>query len=329
MGQGSMQGIVQWLMPWAFVLMLLGSFYLDPEGPFATAIGISFAVIMIGYVVTRAINSLYRLDSVEKAIIAIFSGITVPSSLYAAINGMFSISWDLMLIGLIVPAVMVSMFVMVVLGTEPLLGNRNEGVLQGIMKEYRSLSRTGRLTVSIGVIALMLIASSCVFLIMQKEERGFTEFYVLNQDGHAYGFPRDITFGENITLIIGIANHEGRPVNYTVEMWLVNYTNINMAINVTEMYFVNSFNIILDHSDYDLNGPWSPQYETAITFSPKVSGDFQLFIMLFPDDVPEMPAPGTYDGTTNLNIVPSVSWRVVMCVNNEINHLMLYIDVSP
>ncbi len=91
---------------------------------------------------------------------------------------------------------------------------------------------------------------------------------------------------------------------------------------------MQSFSVILENQEYDLNNPWVPQFEIAVNITPAVAGAFQLFVLLFTDDVPDMPEPGTYDNTTNLNIVPSVSWRVVMCVNNEVNFLMLYVDVS-
>lgn len=48
----------------------------------------------------------------------------------------------------------------------------------------------------------------------------FTEFYILGPDGTAEDYPTDYVLGENGTVIIGIVNHEQKPVNYTMEVKL-------------------------------------------------------------------------------------------------------------
>ena len=328
MGRGSILDGIQRLAPWAFALLVLWSFALDPEGPFTSALCLFFSVGMMGYVISRSIGSLHGLDLIENIIVALVTGVMVPFTIYSAINAVFDLSWNMMTAGIIVPLVIISLVAMIVLKTKPLIGERLGRTIAGIGDEFRSMSIPMRSISVLAVIAIVVIASTCAYLYLQKEEDGFTEFYVLNEEGHAYDFPRNISLGQNATVIIGIANHEGREINYTVELWLVNYTNVNMAINVTQMYYVQSFSVVLEHMDYDLNDPWSPQFEVPVNIAPAVAGEFQLFIMLYPDGAPEMPEPGTYNETTNLNIVPSVSWRVVTCVNNEVNYLMLYVDVD-
>ncbi len=48
----------------------------------------------------------------------------------------------------------------------------------------------------------------------------FTEFYILGPDGTAENYPTDYVLGENGTVIVGITNHEQKPVNYTMEVKL-------------------------------------------------------------------------------------------------------------
>jgi uncharacterized membrane protein len=328
MGQRSIISIVQRLTPWVFAIAVLCSFALDPEGLITSALCLVFSTVMMGYVVSRGINSLWQLDIWEKVIIALAAGIALPFAIYSVTNEAFDLSWNAMTVWVIVPLSVVSMVAMLVLKLEPLLEIGSEETSSSAIGEWGSMSRIGRTMIVLAMIAIILIASACGYLLLQKDKDGFSEFYILNEDGHAYDYPRNLTIGQNATVIIGIANHEGYEVNYTVELWLVNYTNINMAINVTQMFYMQSFSVILENQDYDLNKPWVPQFEIAVNITPAVAGEFQLFVLLFTDDVPDMPEPGTYNNTTNLNIVPSVSWRVVMCVNNEVNFLTLYVDVS-
>lgn len=320
--------MVQGLAPWVFAIAVLCSFAFDPESPITSALCLVFSTVMMGYLVSRGINSLHHLDVWEKVIIALATGIALPFAIYWLTNEALDLSWNAMTVWVIIPLCLVSLIVMMILKLEPLLVIGSEKAPSIVRDEWRSMSRIGRTMVVLAVIAIILIASACGYLLLQKDKDGFSEFYMLNEDGHAYDYPRNLTIGQNATVIIGIANHEGHEVNYTVELWLVNYTNVNMAINVTQMFYVQSFSVILENQDYDLNKPWVPQFEIAVNITPAVAGEFQLFALLFTDDVPGMPEPGTYDNTTNLNIVPSVSWRVVMCVNNEVNFLMLYVGVS-
>ena len=55
-----------------------------------------------------------------------------------------------------------------------------------------------------------------------KEREHFTEFYILGANKTADGYPTDLVLGKNGMVIVGIVNHEYRPVDYTMEMRLEN-----------------------------------------------------------------------------------------------------------
>ena len=46
----------------------------------------------------------------------------------------------------------------------------------------------------------------------------FTEFYLLNRDGKASGYPKEITAGQPAGVTAGIINHEGTPAAYTIQI---------------------------------------------------------------------------------------------------------------
>lgn len=58
----------------------------------------------------------------------------------------------------------------------------------------------------------------------------FTEFYILGPNGTAENYPTDYILGENGTVIVGITNHEQKPVNYTLEVKLKG-TSLPLADN--------------------------------------------------------------------------------------------------
>ena len=75
------------------------------------------------------------------------------------------------------------------------------------------------------VIAIIISISLLIYVIvMPHNGERFTEFYILGPDGKAEGYPTNLSVGENGTVIVGIANHEHKPMNYTVEVWGVNYS---------------------------------------------------------------------------------------------------------
>jgi uncharacterized membrane protein len=77
------------------------------------------------------------------------------------------------------------------------------------------------------LISLALLASGCEEIMNVKQsseslQEPSTEFYILGPDGTAENYPTDYVLGENRTIIIGIINHEQKPVNYTMEVRLEN-----------------------------------------------------------------------------------------------------------
>lgn len=73
--------------------------------------------------------------------------------------------------------------------------------------------------------SLVLLTSGCEEKINDEKmadslQKPFTEFYILGPEGKADNYPTDYVLGENGTLIVGIVNHEQKPVNYMLEVKL-------------------------------------------------------------------------------------------------------------
>jgi uncharacterized membrane protein len=66
-------------------------------------------------------------------------------------------------------------------------------------------------------IAIVLGCIGYITVTPQKNEE-FTEFYILNAEGKAQNYPKQVTLGEPVEIVIGIVNHEHKPTSYRVEI---------------------------------------------------------------------------------------------------------------
>ena len=140
------------------------------------------------------------------------------------------------------------------------------------------------------VLAISVIATAATFtyvLITPRQEERFTEFYWLGPDGKIGEYERNLNIGEDATIILGIVNHEGRTINYTVEIWLVNQsifynelTDENETIN-NHMWFKDKINITLSHTPLETDVTWKTQWEYNYTFDINEAGTFKLLFLLF------------------------------------------------
>jgi len=78
------------------------------------------------------------------------------------------------------------------------------------------------LTIIMVLSILLSVATLFYIVVTPKEGEHFTEFYILGPEGVADNYPTNYTLGENGTVIVGVVNHEYRPVNYKMEVRLEN-----------------------------------------------------------------------------------------------------------
>jgi uncharacterized membrane protein len=68
--------------------------------------------------------------------------------------------------------------------------------------------------------ALVLVAALGAAVLVASQPRGkaeaYTEFFVLGPEGRAEGYPRQVVAGEQVTLPLGVTNHEGGPRSYRI-----------------------------------------------------------------------------------------------------------------
>ena len=166
------------------------------------------------------------------------------------------------------------------------------------------------------VLAVLIIISVILLVyvvVVPKVGEKFTDFYVLGVNGTADQYPENLSLGENgstnVSIILGIINHEYRDITYTVQVWLVNQsTSYNISVQKNETVINNRTTVInhmwLVYEDKTINlksipvNLGTPQnssslqnasWEEPINFSINRTGFFKLVFLLF------TASPGDYD----------------------------------
>lgn len=187
-------------------------------------------------------------------------------------------------------------------------------------KEMNRLDKVLTVILAISIIAV-LITLAYVIATPKQGER-FTEFYILGPSGKAEGYPRELKKGEMASIIIGIANHEYRTVNYSVEVWLVNATFENNTTAIHHMFFIDSFSVTLNHTSVNIEGNWTPQWERTFDFSINRTGKYKLWFLLYKDGRGgNYSREADYAGTEEER-------RIIDAVEGRIQSLNLNLEIS-
>jgi len=115
------------------------------------------------------------------------------------------------------------------------------------------------------ILSILLSVATLIYVIATpKEGEHFTEFYILGPDGKADNYTTNYVLGESGTVIVGIVNHEYRPINYTMEIRLE-----NKSLPLPE----NQRQISLAHNE---------TWQEPVTFTPFFEGqNMKLEFLLF------------------------------------------------
>jgi uncharacterized membrane protein len=121
-----------------------------------------------------------------------------------------------------------------------------------------------RFSTGILIFSIVLAISLLYFVItVPKIGEKFTEFYILGPEGKADNYSTDLKYNSPSHVLIGVANHEYIPVNYTVQVVLEN--NI-----LTDTWFR------LNHNE---------TWEQNVTYIPeKIGNNMKLEFLLFKED---------------------------------------------
>ncbi|MCE5296262.1 MAG: DUF1616 domain-containing protein [Euryarchaeota archaeon] len=312
--------------------LLILSIFLIPDSSLRIVLGLPFLLFFPGYVTVLALfPENESLETLER--VALSFGLSIA---IAPLIG-FGLNYTPFGIRLVPILACLSIFNMVV----ALVGQyrRNISVapylpfdpIKLFKDSFGSIRKEKGLDKALTIILIISILSSVVALVyviaVPREGESFTELYILGPGGKAEGYPHNLTVGEEASIIIGISNHEHETVNYTVELWLVNATFVDNETQVNEMYFYDSFSIVLDHTDVDLEGNWTKQWETLYTFSINKTGSYKLWFLLYKDGAPLLPSTPELERMADFTNT-SAEERIVLAVKNDVQSLNLNLRIA-
>lgn len=156
------------------------------------------------------------------------------------------------------------------------------------------------------VVSILVAAGTLIWAVTTpRQGEEFTEFYVLGPGGKAEEYPTEVFVGENATVLVGIVNHEGEVVEFTVEVWLLNATrDANDTTTVHRLVLFSSFDVALPHVNpvVDPEKGYRKQWEEPFAFALPGAGLWKVVFLLHKER-PPLP-PGTLEGEDVAGDVP-------------------------
>jgi len=149
------------------------------------------------------------------------------------------------------------------------------------MPEWQEYSAVDK-GLTIALAASTVIAGGTLAYVVLTPGPGetFTEFYILGSGGNASGYPTKLNVSQNGSVIIGVANHEGKTVNYTVRIDLVGVRIVyNATAGFNETVEVNRTKWTSINTTVANGANWTQEY----TFSVAKAGLWKVQFLLFKD----------------------------------------------
>ncbi|MCG7843835.1 MAG: DUF1616 domain-containing protein [Methanomassiliicoccales archaeon] len=318
---------------WAIVtlsLLLILIIYLLPDSVLRVIIGLPFILFFPGY---AALSVLFP----ESKDLEIIERVALSFGLSIAISPLVGFGLNYTPFGIRLTPILLSLSALIIalsvgglfrrdLAKDPYLPFDPMRTFDGYRKQFKAEKGLDRALTIILVISILSSVIALVYVVaVPRQGESFTELYILGPGGMAEGYPRNLTVGEDAAVIIGIANHEHRTVEYTVELWLVNMTFTDNVTQVHAMYYFDSFTVTLEHTDVDLEGEWQPQWEELYHFNVSIPGNYKLWFLMYKDGAPALP----FAPTPMVDFVgTSADERILGAVENEVQSLNLNLRIT-
>jgi len=110
------------------------------------------------------------------------------------------------------------------------------------------------LSISLAVAIVVVLGCLSYVIAMPKQGEKFTEFYILNIEGKAEGYPKQVILGDPVEIVIGVINHEYHSASYRVGITIDGIENSEVSLGT------------LAHEE---------RCEERVSFIPQVAGEKQ------------------------------------------------------
>ncbi|UCH50691.1 MAG: DUF1616 domain-containing protein [Chloroflexota bacterium] len=124
------------------------------------------------------------------------------------------------------------------------------------------------------IVAIVAALGSIIYIaVTPSENEKFTEFYILSAEGKAQDYPKQVTLGEPVEIVLGVINHEYETASYKVKIELggIEASQVNIGTLA--------------------NGE---KWEDKVSFTPQFAGERQrvdFYIYKNSDEMPYLKEP--------------------------------------
>ena len=271
------------LIIWSIIIIPL-SIYKAPE-PLRIILGLPFILFIPGYVLVFALfparKTDHGIDTLERIVLSFGLSIAVVPLIGLLLN---YTPW-----GIRLEPILFSLLIFILtIGTIGIYRwkhtHPNERFFFPhtitIPRHENTLDRA--LTIILTLVIVIVIIALIYVIMLPKNGETFTEFYLLGPNGTAEGYPRNLTSNQTATLIIGVANHEQQPINYTIEVWLINQTTIDNHTSYHQLWYLDTLTTgTLPSQPINIEEAWTTQWSQTYTFSINRTGVFKLAFLLY------------------------------------------------
>lgn len=215
------------LLIWTIITLVFVQYPLLNEPIIMTVLSIPVFIFIPGYVMIAALYPRKdQLEGIER--LALSFGLSIALIPFLGILLNFAISIDHLMI-LIILSVAAIIFTIIAAYRRGKLPNEEkfapfDNILDAINEGFKI--KTGKTDIIITglLIFFIVLAIGIVYFVISAPMIGerFTEFYILSAEGKAKNYTSKLTYNSPASVIVGVANHEYYPVNYTVEVALDN-----------------------------------------------------------------------------------------------------------
>jgi len=189
------------------------------EGAVRIVLGSVFVLFLPGYALVAALYPLRRsVDTIERLALSFGTSIAVVPLIGLGLN---YTTWGIRLtpVMLSVLAFNVTMCAVAAYRRSKVPRTDRFSVSFRFPRlDWQAMALKERVITGVLIASIAFAAGSIIFVITApREGERFTEFYILGLGGMATGYPDEIALGDSARLVLGIANHEGQPLSYTIE----------------------------------------------------------------------------------------------------------------
>jgi len=269
-------------------VLLIALVVLWPDSMVRQVLGLVFVLFLPGYAATAALfPENEQIDGIERVALSFGLSIAIVPLIGLALN--FT-PWGIRLNPILgwVGSFIIGVSLLAWYRRVRLPSNERFAIVVDFKMDFRGMPLVDKL-LTIGIV-VMLIASVAVLawaITTPRVGERFTQLAILGPGGMATDYPRNMTIGENKTVLLSVKSFEHRPTNYTIVIVLTNQTNYNFTVEEdsiawTQTHSLSSYGGIaqdfsLEHLEY---------YNQTFNFSVTDPGTWKLQFLLYTEGQP-------------------------------------------